>query len=132
MDSRYNIGLYNKYQQSKKQEMSLEEAIKIVSGAALKYFTNVGIDINPKYGYVKTGDGRFGIVRTDPESIAAYISISDPIAKAIGDIAEEYIPIDNLDKLVSNMLRDIGFTVIVGDRPDIHISKRQTNNSSQK
>ena len=136
MDGEYNIKRsYNTYQQSQKQEMSVEDAIKIVSGAVLEYITKVGIDVNPEYGYVKTGDGRFGIVRTDSNSAAIHTRIPNPIARAIGDIADivnEYIPINNLDKLVSDILRDSEVTVIVGDRPDIYISKRQTNNSSQK
>ena len=136
MDSQYNIKRsYNTYQQSQKQEMSVEDAIKIVSRAVLEYITKVGIDINPEYGYIRTGDGRFAIVRTDPNSAAVYTRIPNLIARAIGDIVNIVkgdIPINNLDKLVSDILKDANVTVIIGDRPDIYISKRQTNNSSQK
>jgi len=112
--------------------MSIEDAIKIVSGAALGYITKVGIDISPKYRYVKTGDGKFVIVGTDPESFAFYTEIPDPIAKAIGNIVKENVPIRGLDELVYYMLRGTNVTVIVGDKPDFYITKRQTNNYSQK
>ena len=133
MDGQYNIkGSYNTYQQSQQQGMSVEEAIKILLGKALEYAKAAGIDINQKYGYIRTGDGRFGIVRTDPNSTAVYATIPDLIARAIGDITKGYIPIDNLDKLVSAILRETTFTAIVGDRQDIYITKRQTNNYRQK
>jgi len=125
MDGQYNIkGSYNTYQQSQQQEMSVGEAIKILLGKALEYAKTVGIDINQKYGYIRTGDGRFGMVRTDPKSTTVYATIPDLIAKAIGDIAKKYIPIDNLDKLISDMLKDTNFTVIVRDGQDIYITKK--------
>ncbi len=135
MDGQYNINndiktSYSTYQQPQRQEMSVGEAIKILSEEILRYVTKVGIDINPKYGHVKTGDGRFGIVRTDPDGIAFYTKIPDPIAKVISDMIRKYIPINinNLDKLV----KDTNITVVVGNRPDIYITNRQTNNHSQK
>jgi len=127
MDGQYNIK--NTYQQSQqqsqRQEMSIEDAIKIVSSAALGYITKVGVDISPEYRYLKTGDGRYEILRTDQKSFAFHIEIPDSLARAIGNIAKEYIPISGLDKLFSDILRGTNVTVIVGDKPDIYITKRQ-------
>ncbi len=117
----YNIRSYNTYQQLQQQEMSVGEATKIVLGELLKYLGEVGIDIDPKYRIVKTGDGGIEARITDRESIAISAKISNTLAEAIGGIVDKYVPISNLGKLVSDALKGTRVTVVVGENPAIHI-----------
>jgi len=134
MDGQYNIydGLYNTYQQSQQQKTSVKGITQEVLRNILEYIIKVGINIDPKYRYIRTGDGRYGIVGTDPKSFAFHMEIPDSLARAIGNIAKKYIPISGLDKLFSDILGGTDVTVIVGDKPDFYITKKTNQQFSQK
>jgi hypothetical protein len=129
MDGQYNMERpYNAYQQSQKQEMSIEEAIKVVIREGLKYFGRVGINIDNVYGIIATGDGRYQIRRIGPkEEYAIHIDIPDILKKATAEVLGKPF---NLDGILYELLKELkGVTMVVGRNPEIYITQKNYNGS---